>query len=122
MYTQEGKADAGEEDSDVSNGGNEVPVHQQEKQGSKPIVTISELEVAQQISNTCAPSVLLTALRRLVVDSENSGFNLIDALAIDKDSTWIEKYRDEYDKHVADYRYECAGDSVGPHYQADCGS
>ena len=40
------------------------------------------------------------SVRRLIVDSENSGFNLIDALAIDKDSAWIEKYRDEYDKHL----------------------
>jgi hypothetical protein len=80
------------------------PVFEQE--GSSLIVSVCKLQVPTQVGNTCAPSVLLVALRSLYSDKENACYPSIHPKAIDKESSWIEEQRDNYDNegriHVFD--------------------
>ena len=95
METEAVAAEA--EDEESKHTGADAEEVDSESQAGVPIVTICELEVDQQVGNTCAPAVLLIALWSFYTREESSDFACIDPKATDKGGVWIDQHLAMYD-------------------------
>jgi hypothetical protein len=73
-----------------------------------PFVAVHELDVEQQVGNTCAPRALITALESMYcpTDLEATSFKNIDQRAEGVRAAWIERHLEACDRkqriHVID--------------------